>query len=162
MKHIYVMSNGAGLVKVGMSRSLTVRTRTIALEEPAVCLVWATPLRADCIDVERTAHTALLAQRERKEWFRASECDAIRAVEEAIARVERGDLSMRKMLPAKRQPARLTGSPVGIRFAPHEMDALRRAAKAHYRPVSEMARWIIRQRLTADGRLPPKASATAD
>jgi hypothetical protein len=104
--HIYVMSDGADLVKIGLSCQLDRRAHAVSTSQRAATLQWATPVHTDPLTIEMTAHTLLREQHVTREWFRASVEEAIAAISVAVKMVEAGDFSRRKRPPCSPKPRR--------------------------------------------------------
>lgn len=153
--HIYVLSGPPGLVKVGFSCRLERRVAAVAGQQGEARLEWATPLHEDPLTIEMMAHTLLRDSHVVNEWFCASVEDAVRAVCSALELADSEDYSNRKRHPTRRHaPERQRkGRPMGFRLKPAELAALKAAARADMRKVSEMARKIINDHLRKTGYL---------
>jgi hypothetical protein len=102
LKSVYVIESNIGLVKLGIADKPEDRRRR--LQEASgfkLKLVHATPGRSDAKDVEAAAHKLLHDKRRTGEWFDVTPCEAVSAVEEAIARVEEWRREKRRGKPGR-------------------------------------------------------------
>lgn len=91
MLSVYVIVDGKGRLKVGVSQNVQRRLQAIQLTNPLrlwVSATWARP--ADAFAVESEAHRLLARYRMTGEWFRVGRGVAVKAVERAIRNVEAG------------------------------------------------------------------------
>lgn len=87
--HVYVMTSGLGLVKIGKSGDPEGRRKSIELASGTLLeLHYATPRRPDAGLLELFAHHILRDKRRSGEWFDVSASVAVAAVNEAARQVE--------------------------------------------------------------------------
>lgn len=142
-RHVYVAEDSSGLMKVGISMSLDSRMKTLTAERrSSVNIIWATPSRADARDIEYIAHSILEPQRAVQEWFSISHAVAIEAIVAAIARVEDGDLSMRRRMgfPNELRKRGIPMENVSIRLPQELLVSAQLASIKDGRPLRQ---WIV-------------------
>ena len=94
-RSLYVIGGETGPLKIGISGDVAQRVATLQYDvSPTLRAHHQVRPTGDARLVERVAHQLLAAKRLRGEWFDVSIEEAIAAVEQAIALVDAGDLSL--------------------------------------------------------------------
>lgn len=142
--HVYVMQRPDGLVKIGRSRSVQARIKSLSTRTSKVALVWLTAKRQDAADVEFTAQNLIRVSWVFGEWFSVAPATAVSAVCRAIDLVGSGDMSERHRLPCVyRRTAPPKCGPLAVRLSPDVREALERAALADSRKLSSLIAKIV-------------------
>jgi hypothetical protein len=140
-RHVYVMMDKSGFIKIGVSNFIPARMVSVKTERQSeVSLVWATPKRSDAMDVESEAHKILLSKRTSGEWFDIDSKAAISAITESINRISNGDPFQRSRLPYANRVGPLKDHVLLMRVDADTKAAIERLAAADQRSISQ---WIL-------------------
>ena len=120
-RSLYVIGAEDGPLKIGISTDVGGRLAALQSHSPHALVAHHQAQPGDARLVERVAHQLLAAKRVRGEWFDVSIDDAVAAINQAIALVESGDLSLLR-------PPGADKMTTSIRIHPQKMLALKRLA----------------------------------
>lgn len=97
--NVYAIQSETGPVKIGVSANPKERLKLLTNAQPfgaSIIHVTAVP-RGKVYAVEAAAHAILKEKRQRGEWFNVTKDEAVAAIEEAVAAVDRGE-TVKQML----------------------------------------------------------------